>query len=543
MKKEKLLSVLSVILCLLIFAALGYLVYSLLQSPEDPGKLLLRGGIVIISLIATTVKVFAASTSTKTVSKHLLARYESAYVDLIHGAFSRKEQKKQRQQLIVAIHHWNNKNSAKAEELLKKLLPHCQKNADYAAVYTFLGRTYSSTADYLSAEKAFREVLRYDETRPYVYSALGMACQEQGKNGDAETFCKKALDLDPKNAAAYNNLGSLYFSRGDIHEAIDCGLKALELNGKLYQAATLLCLCYASLEDQAKSAKYLDIALANGQDAGAIRAALHRVKVGILAKQDMEPTPAEADSACNSLYRETAGAFARAEIPKNPTEKERSRLGGAPLGEVPIGKDGKPMRLLCAIDCAEVPKLPNFPEKGWLLFYITDDLYHGADFDNPTEQTGFRVLYTEETELPAGEEPAPSDLFPIMGQFPLAFTPDVCGMSCCDYRFEETLNVHLKEAGAPSYANQTSSTREEICRRFYPKGSHVLGSPLFLQADPRSREKYGEFDTLLLQIDSMSADGKTQTQIGDDGVMQFFIPAENLKKRDFSKILYWWDCY
>ena len=70
-----------------------------------------------------------------------------------------------------------------------------------------------------------------------------------------------------------------------------------------------------------------------------------------------------------------------------------------------------------------------------------------------------------------------------------------------------------------------------------------MGSPLFLQADPRSREKYGEFDTLLLQIDSMSADGKTQTQIGDDGVMQFFIPAENLKKRDFSKILYWWDCY
>ncbi len=31
--------------------------------------------------------------------------------------------------------------------------------------------------------------------------------------------------------------------------------------------------------------------------------------------------------------------------------------------------------------------------------------------------------------------------------------------------------------------------------------------------------------------------------IGDSGAMQFFIPRENLKKRDFSEILYWWDCH
>ncbi|MBE6579552.1 MAG: DUF1963 domain-containing protein [Ruminococcaceae bacterium] len=48
---------------------------------------------------------------------------------------------------------------------------------------------------------------------------------------------------------------------------------------------------------------------------------------------------------------------------------------------------------------------------------------------------------------------------------------------------------------------------------------------------------------MLLQIDSLSSGETTQTRIGDDGVMQFFIPAENLKKRDFSKILYRWDCY
>ena len=38
-----------------------------------------------------------------------------------------------------------------------------------------------------------------------------------------------------------------------------------------------------------------------------------------------------------------------------------------------------------------------------------------------------------------------------------------------------------------------------------------------------------------MQIDSLSSGETTQTRIGDDDVMQFFIPAENLKKRDFPR--------
>lgn len=543
MKNQKLLSLLAAILCLLIFLSLGYLVYSLWQDPADPGKLIVRGGLVIISLIVTTVKIFMAMGSNTAVSKQLLARYEAAYVDLIHGAFARPEQKKHRKQLLTAIHHWHNNSSAKALALLEKLLPVCQKAADYAAVYTFIGRTHLSAQSLPAAEKAFREVLRYDETRSYVYSALGMVCQEQGNYGDAEAFCKKALETDPKNAAAYNNLGSLCFTRGEYREAIEWGLKALEQNGRLYQAATLVCLCYASLGEHTKAAKYSDIALANGEDPGVLQRALHRAKVSLLTKKSMEPIPQEVDAACQSFYRETAGAFAKGEIPQRPTGKEKSRLGGTPPGEAPMGKDGKPMRLLCAICCAEVPPLPDFPEKGWLSFYITDDMYYGADFDKPTEQSGFRVIYTEETELPAGEAPEESDCFPIVGQFPLSFAPDVCAMSCYDYRFEETLDPHLQAAGSLPYAKQESHVREDICRRFSSGGIRVMGSPLFTQVDPRSKEQYGEYDTLLLQIDSLSSGETTQTRIGDDGVMQFFIPAENLKKRDFSKILYWWDCY
>ncbi len=32
-------------------------------------------------------------------------------------------------------------------------------------------------------------------------------------------------------------------------------------------------------------------------------------------------------------------------------------------------------------------------------------------------------------------------------------------------------------------------------------------------------------------------------RIGDGGVINFLIPHEKLKKRDFSDVLFWWDCY
>ena len=36
--------------------------------------------------------------------------------------------------------------------------------------------------------------------------------------------------------------------------------------------------------------------------------------------------------------------------------------------------------------------------------------------------------------------------------------------------------------------------------------------------------------------------GGTKVMFGDSGVCNFFIPGEKLKNRDFSDILYTWDC-
>ena len=66
---------------------------------------------------------------------------------------------------------------------------------------------------------------------------------------------------------------------------------------------------------------------------------------------------------------------------------------------------------------------------------------------------------------------------------------------------------------------------------------HQLGGyPYFTQDDPRPGQ-YEDFDTLLFQLDSCDL-----VLWGDYGVGNFFISRDALKRRDFSKVLYNWDC-
>ena len=79
---------------------------------------------------------------------------------------------------------------------------------------------------------------------------------------------------------------------------------------------------------------------------------------------------------------------------------------------------------------------------------------------------------------------------------------------------------------------------DEVIESLNCDGSHVGGYPYFTQSDPREYEAaYQKCDTVLLQIDT-----DDEIMWGDSGVANFFIPAEDLAKKDFSRVLYNWDC-
>ena len=68
--------------------------------------------------------------------------------------------------------------------------------------------------------------------------------------------------------------------------------------------------------------------------------------------------------------------------------------------------------------------------------------------------------------------------------------------------------------------------------------------PYFTQEDPRNRDEgLADYNALLFQLDSsFDEDGKEIVMIGDMGVMNFFIWQDDLQRRDFSDVLYSWDC-
>ena len=71
-------------------------------------------------------------------------------------------------------------------------------------------------------------------------------------------------------------------------------------------------------------------------------------------------------------------------------------------------------------------------------------------------------------------------------------------------------------------------------------GHNMLGAPYFVQYDLRKNPKY--YDTVLLQIHSELGAQDDEICWGDGGVANFFINSEALAQRDFSKVLYCWDC-
>lgn len=69
--------------------------------------------------------------------------------------------------------------------------------------------------------------------------------------------------------------------------------------------------------------------------------------------------------------------------------------------DYPRSPEGEYLYLLAQINFEEFPYLKGFPQKGILQFYLanTDRYSYGLDFDNPTTQAGFRVLYFPNPDL------------------------------------------------------------------------------------------------------------------------------------------------
>ena len=239
-----------------------------------------------------------------------------------------------------------------------------------------------------------------------------------------------------------------------------------------------------------------------------------------------------------------------------------SKVGGLPYWDpaktYPTDSNGKKMCLLAQINFDQDKAESPLPQSGMLQFFVGGEEMYGLDFDHPTEQKDWCIVYHEKIDASVTAEAVEAMGIPSNNDdegvdspvfrscvFRLAkketwLTPDNWE------RFDElTLEVAKDlfdqtdaESAEEVFGEDQYALLEE--EYFYSENSHLLGHPYFTQAD--IRERGWRYDTLLFQLDSETVDEEDIVMWGDMGVGNFFINSEDLKRLDFSNVLYNWDC-
>lgn len=225
------------------------------------------------------------------------------------------------------------------------------------------------------------------------------------------------------------------------------------------------------------------------------------------------------------------------------TKPWESKVGGQPYLPKkmawPCAPDGRELFFLAQINFSELPALHPFPKSGIVQFFIHDDDLYGMDFDDGENPDTFRVLFHEEVledeaALQASALLREYDELPHHPDesYPLKFELQEGVVPVTDYQFYEHFGGDFfRQFGANEW-----DVMDAFGKALRPEGHHLGGYAYFTQDDPRRPE---DPMLLLLQLDS---DENMDLMWGDMGVGHFFIREKDLLARDFSKVLYDWDC-
>lgn len=234
----------------------------------------------------------------------------------------------------------------------------------------------------------------------------------------------------------------------------------------------------------------------------------------------------------------------------------QSKMGGhpyLPLGmRYPSNANGEKLQMIAQINFAELPPNEIYPTQGILQFYIdAEDDLTGLNFDDQTDQTGFRVIFHEHTTQDISQlQPFDAkqvidyEYSPVRGEYAIAFKVQQQYISVMDQSFAP-LMFDVDDIYAVADHFEGGDFYEDFLEVYADKlnsdGHRLGGYPYFTQSDPRYKDELKEYE-LLLQIDT---DDQEDVDImwGDVGVANFFILPQDLKNKDFSKVLYNWDCH
>lgn len=275
------------------------------------------------------------------------------------------------------------------------------------------------------------------------------------------------------------------------------------------------------------------------------------------------------DKFFDELFNRTCKKTVDLSFSEKKCDVTSSKLGGAFYipkgGDFPVSLSSKEkLYPFIQINFEQMPHIDHFPSSGILQFFILDSRFfqNGLDTCNPTVQDNWRVVYYDKIEepmdeamvrrlmpvLPSGYESAPPYDYPN-AEYKIEFEIKDMPMSLSDYRFDSIALDILNDLFDDKFKDISSKydLPRDLYKEIYDKlsfySSRLGGYASFRKDDPRLyvNDNY----ELLLQIDSIfdSVSDEYITMWGDMGIANLFITESDLKKCEFSNILYHWDCY
>jgi tetratricopeptide (TPR) repeat protein/predicted Ser/Thr protein kinase len=134
------------------------------------------------------------------------------------------------------------------------------KDSNFALAYAGLAdaslRLYGESKESIWAQKATlaaQQAERLSSTLPEVHLSLGSVYSTTGKNAQAITELKRALELAPNSDEAYRRLGDAYLANGQSDDAILAYQKAVEANAYFWLNHNSLGTAYFTRGDTAKA--------------------------------------------------------------------------------------------------------------------------------------------------------------------------------------------------------------------------------------------------------------------------------------------------
>jgi tetratricopeptide (TPR) repeat protein len=136
------------------------------------------------------------------------------------------------------------KQHEKALERLRQLMERLPNPEQKAECVLTMGQAMEQVGDYPAAVRYYKEALALEPTHTFTWyfinNNLGFSLNTLGQFSEGETYCRKALEIDPTRPNAHKNLAIALEGQGQYQEAARCFIAATQANAADGRAFHLL---------------------------------------------------------------------------------------------------------------------------------------------------------------------------------------------------------------------------------------------------------------------------------------------------------------